>query len=261
MKKILSLVLALAMICAMATTAFAADITVGGTADESNTQTITITNNETDDTDSIYADGNSWNIGVQAGFDDTAAQAGSSADVYYVVVTWEVRSTLKYTLDNDAYCWTVYSDVSDEENKVEATSGEAVAAGYILNYDKGTWSGKANINVTVTNWSNVDVAYSMTWTPATTATDNDKVHTDLVFADGAVTIDAGTTLAAVVAKDAAETNKLYTTAASATSTVSIDGDVEGGITGAIKANDALIGTLTVTINKVEQSTPTDPSNP
>lgn len=258
MKKTLSLILALVLTFALASTAFAADDNGMATDDSgvyvSGEKTFTITNKEGADA-LVSADDNTWKIGVEAELDDTAAKEENAAANYYVVVTWNVTSELVYTLNETAYAWHVYSD---EEGTTEATTGEAKSAGYKLDYSDGEWTGTATIDVTITNWSNREVTYTLGFEAATTET-NEKVYENIVFSADAVKVTEGEGTLAAASDGTANENGLYTAAPYAEAKVSIDASVEGSIEGSIKETDALIGTVTVTLNQIVETTNETPA--
>ena len=85
MKKIMSLVLALALVLSMGVTVFAAE----------STNPTTVTNDEIEN--------NNTNIDVTAGY--TAPSYAVAGTVYHVVVAWQKSGTVKYVGDNFTYTW------------------------------------------------------------------------------------------------------------------------------------------------------------
>lgn len=254
MKKILSLVLALVMICAMATTAFAADPTTGS---------FTIT---TSASDTANASGSeySWNIDVPAALEAEEVDEADVAANYYVVVTWEIESSLKYTIGADAYSWNIYSAINEEngtKTKLAAddTTTTVAGAGYEVDYSVGKWSGKADISVTVTNWSNRALTADVDFVSAKKG--DAGVAADITVAEAGISITVGDGTVEQINIPSASSNikddqgnvivadgEYTTTAGSVDATVSIDAGADGeNITGGISENDATIGTVTITL--------------
>lgn len=126
MKKIMSLVLALALVLSMGVTVF---------ADES-------TNPTTVKSEDI--DNNRTNIDVTAGY--TAPTYKSAGTVYHVVIGWKQSGTITYTGAKNVYKWTV----SDNDNgKYVKDETESKEAGWNV-------SGAA-VAITVTNKSNAAI--------------------------------------------------------------------------------------------------------
>lgn len=245
MKKILSLVLALVMIFAMATTAFAAD-------NYTNDASFTITTSASDASGAVNSETPyTWNIDVTAGLQaDTVTEAEVAAN-YYVIVSWDVTSDLVYKIGKDAYSWNVYSNMAD---KTDAATGNAVGAGYEVDYSKGYWEGSATVKVTVTNWSNRTVTANIAFDPAEK---NEEGVAENIVMKGTwisaetLSLDAaskGVTVADSNLTEYAE-SAVTTKAAQAESTVTLDASTieEGGIYEA----DAVIGTVTVTLVGLE----------
>ena len=127
MKKIMSLVLALALVLSMGVTVFATG--------ESGSITVT------DPTDPAN---NSKNIDVTAGY--TAPIYKSAGTVYHVVIGWKQSGTITYTGAKNVYKWTV----SDNDNgKYVKDETESKEAGWNV-------SGAA-VAITVTNKSNAAI--------------------------------------------------------------------------------------------------------
>lgn len=228
MKKFLSAVLALAMAFALCTTAFAAQTNVTGNV------TITTVDNQKD---AYVTDGENqvkqWNIDVKADWDDqfNASQVPAK---YYVVLSWTVNSTLKYTIGANSYTWNVYD--ADEKESAEEGFTSATHAGYKAG--KGDWTGSATVAVKLENWSNRDMQANLSWAAAGGIT--------AAAAEGGAVTMANTAIKAV---SVAPNDKATTVnaASTANTTVSIDGTK---MAGAISANDTTIGTLTVTVKDV-----------
>ncbi len=226
MKKFLSAVLALAMAFALCTTAFAAQTNVTGNV------TITTVDNQKD---AYVTDGENqvkqWNIDVKADYDDlfNASQVPAK---YYVVLSWTVNSTLKYTIGANSYTWNVY-DASEKESADQGFT-TATHAGYKAGM--GVWTGTATVDVKLENWSNRDMAANLSWAAAE----------GITAAVGTAVTMNDTTITASSAAPADKTASV-STPKTANTTVSIEG---AEMAGAISANDTTIGTLTVTVKDV-----------
>ena len=120
MKKIMSLVLALALVLSMGVTVFAKDVTVGNDADTipENSNTVDVT--------AEYVPGNSVSAGTK----------------YLVNVSWTVSGNLTYKDKTKTYTW----DTGKMQYEHTATA------------EAGTWSGGATVDLTVTNKSNADIS-------------------------------------------------------------------------------------------------------
>lgn len=120
MKKIMSLVLALALVLSMGVTVFAADVTVGNGTDTipENSNTVNVTAN--------YVPGENVSAGTK----------------YLVNVSWDVGGTLTYTDKTKTYTW----NTTDMHYELTDTA------------KAGTWSGSATVDLTVTNKSNADIS-------------------------------------------------------------------------------------------------------
>ena len=127
MKKIMSLVLALALVLSMGVTVFAAE----------NSGSTTVT-------DPIGAEGNSKNVDVTAGYE--APIYKSAGTVYHVVIGWKQSGTITYTDAKNVYNWTVSENDNGKYVKDETKSTEA----------KWTVSDAA-VEITVTNKSNAAI--------------------------------------------------------------------------------------------------------
>lgn len=117
MKKILSMILALAMILSLGVTAFAADVEAGE-----------ISGNTSQSVTANY----------------TGTVAGEIDKTYYVKIEWAAgENTLKYTNNQTTYTWDAehYKYVADNTEDVELNG----------------WSGSAVYTVTVTNQSNATI--------------------------------------------------------------------------------------------------------
>lgn len=125
MKKIMSLVLALALVLSMGVTVFA----------EENSGSTTVT----DLTDPAN---NSKDIDVTAGY--TAPTHTSAGEVYHVVISWEKGGNLSYTDATYEYTWNPESGANGAYVKAEKTPAQ-------WDFDG------ANVKITVTNKSNATI--------------------------------------------------------------------------------------------------------
>lgn len=120
MKKIMSLVLALALVLSMGVTVFAKDVTVGNDADTipENSNTVNVTAN--------YVPGENVSAGTK----------------YLVNVSWTVSGNLTYKDKTKTYTW----DTGNMQYELTDTA------------EAGAWSGSATVDLTVTNKSNADIS-------------------------------------------------------------------------------------------------------
>lgn len=135
MKKLLSIVLAMAMVLALGVTAFAAETTT------------------TWGNDGNYTNGDRTDVTAKY------SEAGEATviDTYAVTIQWSVNSTLKYSEGTKTYTWIVEDDTSttDVDEALTWKEGES---------GKG-WTGTASITVTITNRSSQAVKASVADTP------------------------------------------------------------------------------------------------
>ena len=214
MKKIMSLVLALALVLSMGVTVFAAG----------DSGSITVT----DPTDTEH---NSKSIDVTAGY--TAAKYDTGATVYHVVVAWEKTGTITYAGNQYYYDWKV-----DDNN-----------FGYVKNDEKSTdagWTVKnATVAITVTNKSNA--AITATCGAPVAKNDTGVAGIEGHYGDGTeqttATLELNSAAPATVGPDTTE-DQLKGTAKEGKATYTIT-DVKG----AISQTDIVIGTISVTIAK------------
>lgn len=125
MKKLLSMILALAMVLALSTTVFAADL-----------QTSEIKGQQSTD--------------VKANYQAAGEPTFSDAKVYYVKVEWKQEGTLKYSEGSTTYKWNA------EQNKYEVDDTVTTGAGWTVE--------NAKVTVTVTNQSNAKITASVSAT-------------------------------------------------------------------------------------------------
>lgn len=210
MKKIMSLVLALALVLSMGVTVFAAG----------DSGSITVT----DPTDTEH---NSESIDVTAGY--TAPTYSTGATVYHVVVAWEKTGTITYAGNQYYYDWKVdennFGYVKDEENSTEA----------------GWTVDNAKVAITVTNKSNA----AITATCGAPVVKIDTV-TGIVghYGDGTdqtAKLNLESAAPATVGPDTTE-DQLKGTAKEGKATYTIT-----GVNGAISQDNVVIGTITVSI--------------
>ena len=211
MKKIMSLVLALALVLSMGVTVFAAE----------NSGSTTVT----DPTDTAH---NSESIDVTAGY--TAAKYDTGATVYHVVVAWEKTGTITYAGNQYYYDWTV-----DDNN-----------FGYVKNDGKSTdagWTVKnATVAITVTNKSNA----AITATCGAPVAKNDTGVTGIEGhygngTDQTAELNLESAAPATVGPETTE-EQLKGTAKEGKATYTIT-----GVNGTISQDNVVIGTITVSI--------------
>lgn len=127
MKKIMSLVLALALVLSMGVTVFAEEATDPTTATVGNgSETLPADNNTKVEVKAQYTTGENKNAGTR----------------YYVTLSWTVASTLSYTDKSTTYTW----DTTNMKY-VSTTNNDA----------KWLESGTATVNLTVENRSNAEI--------------------------------------------------------------------------------------------------------
>lgn len=208
MKKIMSLVLALALVLSMGVTVFA----------EENSGSTTVT----DPTDTAH---NSKDIDVTAGY--TASSYDTSKKVYHVVVAWQKTGTIKYVGDKFTYIW----------NPETGDNGAYTQTG-----DAAHWevSADAKVAITVTNKSNAAIT-------ATCGAPVAKTDTGVTSITGHYGEDESAPKAELILESAAPkitgpnddlTGKEQK--ASATYTIT-------GVNGTISQDNVVIGTITVSI--------------
>lgn len=271
MKKLIGMIMAIAMTFALATTAFAEDPST--TTTTSGSKVFVTTTPKVGETQFDKVNGNTIEIGIPANFEAGTNDPYKVEANYYVIVKYTVDSNLKFTVGETAYTWNVNE------------TGEAVtSANHQLNstYD-GTWSGTATVDVTVENWSNRDMQAALSFTGAT-PNENNNVLSAITVNSGALNY-TNTTDATYAAKTKFEGNalKLQSAAygvgfgADDKATSPVEGKVEFKInanasvgegqkamTGNIKNAKATIGTLTVQLtslgntNTFQTTTPSEP---
>lgn len=241
MKKITSLILALVMALSLTTAAFATEHKTSTT-----TGTVTITTDTGDDTANKVGD--SWIINVPASTNKIALDPTAVKDVYYVVVTWEVKSDIVYQIGGKGYSWKLYTEDALAGDEVTADStGTPSSAGYVSNGNK--WDKTATVTLTVENWSNVALTATSSFRGATTTDDAANVKSNIDVAatgTGALESAAGTgKIASAAAGIDTSSTTLYTNdAVKATQTINVGTPTGGEISG-----NTNIGFVTLTINK------------
>lgn len=193
MKKIISMVLALVMVMGLSVTAMAE----GDDSASKKSGTVTITDFSADPAQPGTTD-NATQIPVPATGKVTALNIDefdqkTNNKTNYVVMEWTVESSLTYTVGATDYQWNVYNTATAEggattetklTNNGTATPGENSPKANLGRYDeKGTWSGKATITVTVENWSNVDVYATTKWAPGKVTDGSNGVTKDIVVSN------------------------------------------------------------------------------
>lgn len=268
MKKLIGMIMAIAMIFALATTAFAADPI------RKNDTKVFVTTDPvgTGETKFDKDNGNTIGIDIPATFVPGASDPYKVEANYYVIVKYNVKSDLVFKVGETAYTWNV---------NVGETSKEAKHT--LQNKYTGDWSGTATVDVTVENWSNRDMQAALSFTGAT-KTENNGVLDQIVVNDAAQSYTNNTT-EANKNKTRFENNALdlqsaaygvgFGAADKAESPVEgkvefkINADVSVGegqkaMTGNIKNGQATIGTLTVKLtslgntNTFQTTTPSEP---
>lgn len=188
MKKIISMVLALVMVMGLSVTAMAEG---DNPASKEPTGTVTIT-----DFSANPAQPGTTNDPAQIPVPATGNVAKLNIDEFdknpdnktnYVVMEWTVDSSLTYTVNATDYQWNVYNTATGDDGattETKLTNDGAATTSSKANlgrYDeKGTWSGKATITVTVENWSNVDVYATTKWAPGKVTDGSNGVTKDIV---------------------------------------------------------------------------------
>ena len=211
MKKIMSLVLALALVLSMGVTVFAAG----------NSGSTTVT-------DPTNTEHNSESIDVTAGY--TAPKYSTGATVYHVVVAWEKTGTITYAGNQYYYDWKVdennFGYVKDEENSTEA----------------GWTVDNAKVAITVTNKSNA--AITATCSAPAAKTDTGVTGIEGHYGDGTAQtaeLNLESAAPATVGPDTTE-DQLKGSAKEGKATYTIT-----GVNGAISQDNVVIGTITVSI--------------
>lgn len=248
MKKLIGMIMAIAMTFALATTAFAVQSPV----------TISSGTVKEDEHNVKYNEnGNTIDIGIPANFVAGANDPYKVDANYYVIVRYTVDSKLVFTVGETDYTWNV--NVSDTSKEAKHT---------LKSEYTGTWSGTATVNVTVENWSNRDMQAAMTFAPNTTVatSDNDNgVLKPITVKNEAQTFAAAAgndttkakwieanhalTLQSAAAGVGFEEGNKASSPVSGSATFAID--ATKGMTGAISKSKAVIGTLTVQLTALE----------
>lgn len=263
MKKLIGMIMAIAMTFALATTAFAVQSPV----------TISSGTVKEDEHNMKYSeDGNTIGIDIPANFVAGAKDPYKVDANYYVIVKYEVKSELVFTVGESAYTWNV--NVGETSKEAKHTLND--------NYT-GDWSGTATVDVTVENWSNRDMQAALSFTGAT-KNENNGVLDQIVVNDAAQSYTNNTT-EANKNKTRFENNALdlqsaaygvgFGAADKANSPVegkvqfminanASVGEGQKAMTGNIKNAKATIGTLTVKLtslgntNTFQTTTPSEP---
>lgn len=249
MKKITSLILALVMALSLTTAAFAADTheTTGTTQGNTTTGTVTITTDTGDTTANKIGD--SWIINVPASADKIALDPTTVADVYYVVVTWEVKSEIVYQIGGQGYSWKLYSEdaLAGDEVTADSAGSTPSSAGYVSKGNK--WDKTATVTLTVENWSNVALTATSSFRGAKTTDDDANVKSDIqvtAIGVGALesTVGIGKIASAAVGIDTSSTTLFTNDAVKATQIINVETPTGGEISG-----NTNIGFVTLTIAK------------
>lgn len=209
MKKIMSLVLALALVLSMGVTVFA----------EESTNPTTVTNDEIEN--------NNTNIDVTAGY--TAPSYAVAGTVYHVVVAWQKSGTVKYVGDNFTYTW----------NPETGDNGAYTKTGTAAHWEV---SADAKVAITVTNKSNAAITATCGAPAVAIGTVTGIVGHYGDGTDQTAELNLESAAPATVGPDATE-DQLKGTERKTSATYTITG-VDGTIAGA-----GTIATISVTIAK------------
>lgn len=230
MKKITSLILALVMALSLTTAAFATETTITGATKNTegkytNNGTVTITTGGTAG-ETTGAVGDSWKITVPASKTEVTVPTDYKTVTanYYVVVKWEVESSIVYKVGGEGYSWVV----TDKDSEGRALEQAAINGAYVAGGN--TWEGTASVKVTVTNLSNRQMTAKATFAPATGVTVTAADAADVVLDSASKNV---TTTDAVT----------FENAPSGTTTVNINKPTAGSIS----ADGDAIGYVTVTV--------------
>lgn len=172
MKKLIGMIMAIAMTFALATTAFAVQSPVTISSDTVKEDEHNVKYNE---------NGNTIGIDIPATFVAGATDPYKVEANYYVIVKYTVDSKLKFTVGESAYTWNV---------NVGETTKEAKHT--LNNQYTGDWSGTATVDVTVENWSNRDMQAALSFTGAA-KNENNGVLDQIVVNDAAQSYTNNTT--------------------------------------------------------------------
>lgn len=248
MKKLIGMIMAIAMTFALATTAFAVQSPV----------TISSGTVKEDEHNMKYNEnGNTIGIDIPANFEAGATDPYKVEANYYVIVKYNVESNLVFTVGESAYTWNV--NVGETSKEAKHTLKD--------NYT-GDWSGTATVDVTVENWSNRDMQAAMTFasnpTVATPDNDNGVLKAITVkneaqsFAAAAgndttktkwIEANHALNLQSAAAGVGFEEGNKANSPVSGSATFTIDA-TNNGMTGAISKSKAVIGTLTVKLTSL-----------
>lgn len=253
MKKLIGMIMAIAMIFALATTAFAADpITENGT------KVFVTTTPKEGETQFDKVNGNTIGIDIPANFVAGAKDPYKVEANYYVIVKYNVESNLVFTVGESAYTWNV--NVGETSKEAKHTLKD--------NYT-GDWSGTATVDVTVENWSNRDMQAALSFAGAT-PNENNNVLSNITVNPNALSY-TNTTDTAYAAKTKFESNALKLQSAAFGVGFGADdkaespvegkvqfkinananvGEGQKAMTGNIKNAKATIGTLTVQLTSL-----------
>lgn len=247
MKKIISMVLALVMVMGLSVTAMAVE-PVESTDPTNGKVTVRIQD---------LAGGKNYTgkIEVPATGKVTPFDASQTEDTYYVVMDWTVQSTLTYTVNATDYKWNVYG-TDESGNDVKLNGTDKTTSPTKARYDvEGKWTGEATITVNVANWSNVDITATPSWESGK-ETDNKGVTKNMVITGlndlGFTPIDSaakGKTPESLAVTATDVTPKSVFDKTIKTDTTSECRITDGAIGDTNNQQNAIIGTLTVTIAK------------
>lgn len=255
MKKLIGMIMAIAMTFALATTAFAVQ------------SPVTISSNTvTEDDNNMKYDENGNTIGIPITGDLDTSEADNPYDVtanYYVIVKYDVTSTLKFKINEKAYTWNVNTEAAGSISAQHTLKDALTKA-------DGTWSGNATVKVTLENWSNRDMQAALSFAAQTTQDESKGVVDGMNVNEKALSYTADSAnkeentkwntnvltlrsaAAGVKVTDGAKADKPVT------GIVNFKLDADAGktteqvyVTGAINKAQATIGTLTVQLTALE----------
>lgn len=253
MKKLIGMIMAIAMTFALATTAFAADPIT-----DSDSKVFVTTKTAENETEFDVDNGNTIDIGIPATFVPGANDPYKVKANYYVIVKYEVKSELVFKVGESAYTWNVNVGETSKEAKHTLKSEYT-----------GDWSGTATVDVTVENWSNRDMQAALSFTGAT-PNENNNVLSNITVNPSALSY-TNTTDTAYAAKTKFESNALKLQSAAFGVGFGADdkanspvegkvqfminanasvGEGQKAMTGNIKNAKATIGTLTVQLTSL-----------
>ena len=109
-----------------------------------------------------------------------------------VQIEWEVESSLRYSVDQSNYVWKIV-DRNGNDSSSPDYDGEPVSAGYV-EVECGDWSGQATITLTMSNGTESDAVYAISFDDIIDGTELVYEATGVSFNSGSgqITIPTGT---------------------------------------------------------------------